>query len=112
MTEIRIYPAEGTWVVRAEGAVIGETRNALELVEGEHPFVIYFPRGDIAMAFLEPSDQGGECPQRGPATRFHITSPGGRMENAAYSYETPPEAMSQIAGHIAFDAAKVTVERV
>ncbi len=112
MKEIRIYPAEGTWVVRAEGAVIGESREALEVIEGDAPFVIYFPRGDIAMAFLEPSDQGSHCPQRGAATHFHITSPGGQMDNAAYSYQSPPKAMAQIAGHIAFDAGQVTVERV
>ena len=112
MTEIRIYPAEGTWVVRAEGAVIGESRNALEVNEGDAPFVIYFPRADIAMAFLEPSDHHSTCLQRGDATHYHITSPGSQMDNAAYSYESPPEDMARIAGHIAFDAGKVAVERV
>ena len=35
-TEITIRPASGTWTVRAGGAVLGETTNALELVEGDH----------------------------------------------------------------------------
>ena len=49
---ITIRKAPGTWTVRAGGAVLGESDNALELSEGDYPFVIYFPRGDIAMAFL------------------------------------------------------------
>jgi hypothetical protein len=30
---IKIRRAPGTWVIRAGGAVLGETRNALELIE-------------------------------------------------------------------------------
>ena len=49
---ITIRPATGTWVVRAGGAVLGESIQALEMTEGDYPPVIYFPRTDIAMAFL------------------------------------------------------------
>ena len=45
--KITITRATGTWVVRAGGAVLGESKNALELSEGDHPSVIYFPRSDI-----------------------------------------------------------------
>ena len=64
---ITIRPAEGTWVVRAGGAVLGESSRALELVEGDYPPVIYFPREDIAMAFLEPSKTRSHCPWKGDA---------------------------------------------
>ena len=47
---IKIRKAAGTWVVRAGGAVLAESHDALELTEGEMTPVIYFPRGDIAMA--------------------------------------------------------------
>jgi uncharacterized protein (DUF427 family) len=56
---IRIRRADGTWVVRAGGAVLGESTNALELSESGYPPVIYFPRGDVAMAFLEASLRPG-----------------------------------------------------
>lgn len=112
MSEIRIYPAEGTWVVRADGAVIGESRAALELIEGDAPFVICFPREDVAMAFLEPSERTGHSDGLGPVTHFHITSPATRLDNAAYCHDSPPEAHAQVAGFVIFDAGKVTVERV
>ena len=58
---ITITPAQGTWVVRAGGAVLGETTGALELREGDHAPVIYFPRGDIAM--LNARGGGGWAPR-------------------------------------------------
>ena len=35
MADITISKAEGTWVVRAGGAVLVESRDALELIEGD-----------------------------------------------------------------------------
>ena len=51
--KITIRKAPGNWTVRAGGAVIGESSNALELSEGDLEPVIYFPRSDIAMAFQQ-----------------------------------------------------------
>jgi uncharacterized protein (DUF427 family) len=109
---IRISQADGTWVVRADGAVIAESRAALELAEGGLPPVIYFPRADVAMAFLEPSDRVTRCPHKGSTVYFHIAGAAGRVANAAWSYETPLPGVAPIAGHLAFDQSLVTVERI
>ena len=113
MTDITIRKAEGTWTVRAGGAVLGESRNALELSEGDYPAVIYFPREDIVMAFLDRTDHSTHCPKKGDASYFSIVTKSQTLENAAWSYETPFEGMERIAGHLAFYATDfVTVERV
>ena len=110
---IKIHKAEGTWVVRAGGAVLGETRNALELVEGEMAPVIYFPREDVAMAFLDRSDTASHCPQKGDATYYSIETKSKSLTDAAWSYEDPKPGVDRIAGHIAFYASDaVAVERV
>ena len=111
---IKIRKADGTWVVRAGGAVLAETRNALELTEGDYPPVIYFPREDIAMAFLEPTEKSSHCPFKGDASYFSIIAKSQTMENAAWSYETPTEGMERIKDHIAFyvSGTDVAVERV
>ena len=49
---IKIRALAGNWSIRAAGAIIGETHAALELVEHVYALRIYFPRKDIAMAFL------------------------------------------------------------
>jgi uncharacterized protein (DUF427 family) len=109
---IRTRQAAGTWVVRAGGAVIGETQNAVELTEGDHAPVIYFPRGDIAMAFLEPSATRTTCPHKGEASHYAIQTKSTVIEDAAWSYETPKAGLEAIAGHLAFYPDKVTVEQL
>ncbi|MBI1418562.1 MAG: DUF427 domain-containing protein [Limimaricola sp.] len=109
---IKIAPATGTWVVRAGGAVIGESSGALELTEGDYPPVIYFPRDDIAMAFLDLSDTTSTCPYKGQASYYTIVAKSGPIRDAAWSYETPKAGMEAIAGHLAFYTSKVTVEQV
>lgn len=109
---IKVRPATGTWVVRAAGAVIGESTQALELIEGEYPPVIYYPRADLAMAFLEPTDLTSKCPHKGEASYFTIEAKSGPIPNAAWSYEAPYDAVAAIKDHIAFYSEKVAVEQV
>lgn len=110
---ITIRPAEGTWVVRAGGAVIAESRNALELTEGDMPFDIYFPRSDVAMAFLDASDHSTTCTHKGDASYFDIVSKSMTYTNAVWSYEDPKPEVADIKDHLAFYVQDgVTVERV
>lgn len=111
--QITVTPAEGTWVVRAGGAVIGESSDALEVVEGDLPFVIYFPRSDIAMAFLEASAHRTTCPNKGEASHFDIMSKSKTYRNAVWSYENPKPGFERIKDHLAFDVQEgVTVEQI
>ncbi|SIO22776.1 Uncharacterized conserved protein, DUF427 family [Rhodovulum sp. ES.010] len=109
---ITIHKAEGAWVVRAGGAVIAESRNALELVEGDLAPVIYFPREDVGMAFLERSDSGTTCPHKGEASYYTLHAKSYDIPDAAWSYEDPVAGMEKIAGHLAFYADRVTVEQL
>jgi len=112
MTDIRIHKADGTWVVRAAGAVIAESKNALELVENGHDGVIYFPRAAVAMAFLDESDHSSVCPHKGEASYFDIAAKSSTIKNAAWSYESPIDAVAEIKDHIAFYADNVAVEQL
>lgn len=107
---IKIYELDGLWVVRSGGAVLGETRAALEICEGDYPPVVYFPRADIAMAFLDRSDKTTHCPHKGDASYFTIVNKSSRSENAAWSYESPMQHVERIKGYLAFypnDSVKV-----
>jgi len=113
MPKITIRKATGTWSVRAGGAVIGESRDALELTEGENPAVIYFPRADIAMAFLEESDRTSHCPHKGDARYYSIVTKSHTLENAAWSYEDPKPDAADIKDHVAFyTGERVAVEQI
>lgn len=113
MTNIRIRKAEGTWTVRSGGAVLGESANALELTEGDMDPVIYFPREDIAMAFLDRTSKSTHCPHKGDASYFSIANKSSVTENAAWSYEDPLEAVARIKDFLAFALSDtVKVEQV
>lgn len=111
--DITIAPAKGTWVVRAGGAVLGESDQALELKEGRADPVIYFPRSDIAMDFLDTSEKTTTCPKKGTASYFSIVTKSTTLENAAWTYDTPFESVSEIAGYLAFYSTdQVAVEQL
>ena len=110
---ITITKAEGTWSVRAGGAVLGESDNALELREGDYPPVIYFPREDIAMAFLDASEKTTHCPYKGDASYFSVITKSRTLENAVWSYEDPFDAVVEIKGHLAFyPIEEIAVEQI
>lgn len=111
--DIKISPAEGTWVVRAGGAVLGESARALELVEEGYPAIIYFPRDDIAMAFLDRTEMTTTCPFKGDAAYYSIVSKSKTYENAVWTYEDPKAGVAQIKDHLAFMVQDgVAVEQV
>lgn len=110
---ITIRTAPGTWTVRAGGAVLGESNNALELSEGNLPFVIYFPREDIATAFLDRTDKTTHCPHKGDASYFSVVTKSATLENAVWSYENPIEPVARIKDHLAFYVGDaITVEKI
>jgi uncharacterized protein (DUF427 family) len=74
--------------------------------------MIYFPRKDIAMAFLEPSATTSHCPHKGVASYYSIQTKSQLIDDAAWSYETPLDTVAAIVGHLAFYPDKATVERL
>lgn len=110
---IEILKSGNSWTVRAGGAVLAETSNALELNEGSMTPVVYFPRDDIAMAFLDRTDKVTHCPHKGDATHFSVVTKSRTLENVAWSYENPTAGTAQIKDHVAFyPVDEVTVEKV
>ncbi|MGC1494280.1 MAG: DUF427 domain-containing protein [Sulfitobacter sp.] len=110
---IKITQAAGTWTVRAGGAVLGETTDALELTEGDYPAVIYFPRCDIAMAFLDSSEKTSHCPHKGDASYYSVVTKSRTLQNAVWSYENPKESVAALKGYLAFyPIDEITVEQL
>lgn len=109
---IKIRNASGKWVVRAGGAIVAESSDAKELSEGDLPAVIYFPREDVGMAFLEKTESSTRCPHKGQATYYTVSSSGGDIVDAAWSYEDPLDAVADLKDYLAFYSDKVTVEQL
>ena len=97
--------------LRAEigGETIVESRNALTLYETRHAPVYYFPREDVRMDLLTPTEHRTHCPFKGDATYWSMTLDGRIIENIAWSYENPYPEASAIKGCLAFYASKIDV---
>lgn len=111
MVQVVIGRADCLWTAFAGGAVLARSGEALELLEGERRLVIYFPRRDVAMDLLERSAERSICSLKGEASYFDLVTPAGRIENIAWSYETPKQPMGAIAGHLGFYPDRVTLKR-
>lgn len=109
---IIIQRADGNWVVRSKGAVLGESRHALEVTEGNAAPVIYFPREDFATAFLDRSESRTICPFKGEASYYSLVLKSVTIPDACWSYEEPKPGMERIAGYLGFAPGPVTVERI
>ena len=89
--------------------ILADTRAALALREATYPAVLYIPRADVDMAQLEPSSHASYCPYKGDAGYFDLPALGDTGANAVWTYETPYDAVADIAGHVAFYPDRVTI---
>lgn len=103
MSDLVISPVGKTVTATFNGEVIATSQNALNLTEGAFKPVVYFPKKDIRMDVLTPTDKSTHCPRKGDASYWTISLNGRESENAAWAYEDPTqEGAAPLKGHIAF----------
>ena len=89
-------------VVTRGGTVVADTRSALVLREAGYPPVQYIPPADVHLGLLERTDHETYCPFKGDASYFTVGGGHGAADNAAWCYDAPYDAVSEIKGHLAF----------
>lgn len=72
------------------------------LTEASYPPVCYVPPEHVDFTVLERSDDRTRCPYKGEASYYSIRVEGRTAHNAAWCYEHPLDAVSAVAGHLAF----------
>lgn len=106
---ITVTPTGQRVVVSAGDAVIAQTDRALSLSESDYPPVQYIPLADVEAEALRRTDYQTYCPYKGDASYYSLSTPGGELENVVWTYEDPYDAVSEIAGYVAFYPNKVEV---
>ena len=84
------------------GESIADTTHAMVMREPKHTPVYYFPREDVAMDLLTPTDNHSHCPWKGNCSYFSINAGGRESENAVWSYEDPYPEISVIKDYVSF----------
>lgn len=101
---ITTKPAGVRVQVKFRGEVIADTRDALEMKEGDYPVVYYVPRKDAKMDRLTRTSHTTYCPFKGHASYYSLAN---GPENAVWSYEQPYDEMLAIKERLAFYPDKV-----
>jgi uncharacterized protein (DUF427 family) len=109
---ITITPAPHRVRVTFAGRVVADTRRALSLAEASYPPVMYIPRQDVDLATFERTSHKTHCPYKGEASYYSIHAGDRTVQNALWSYEQPLEAVSAIAGYMAFYPDRVELEQL
>ena len=101
---ITTKPAGVRVQVKLDGELIADTRDAIEMKEGDYPVVYYFPRKDVKMERLSRTNHQTYCPFKGHASYYSRKN---GAENAVWTYEKPYDEMSAIKERLAFYPDKV-----
>jgi len=109
MSAIRIEPEPRNVNVLFHDTVIASTTRAVQLHENGRDPVVYVPREDAEMAFLQDSDHHTTCPHKGEARYWSVSAQGYGEENAVWSYENPKPGSEGIAGYLAFYPDKFSI---
>jgi uncharacterized protein (DUF427 family) len=91
---------------RVRGLFAGETvvdsRHAKLLHETGHLPVYYFPRADVRMDLLAPTDHATHCPFKGDASYWSVRVGDRSAENAVWGYPEPIEGAPPLDDLVAF----------
>lgn len=97
--------------VHADGVTLAESSSPIGVFETGLPPRWYLDRTAVAWEHLRALDLTTLCPYKGRTTGYWSIEFGDRaVEEAAWSYDFPTRQLSPIAGLVAFDDAKVTVD--
>ncbi|MDP6430396.1 MAG: DUF427 domain-containing protein [Rhodospirillales bacterium] len=106
--EISFVPSEQRVRVEFNGTWIADSNNALVVHETRVPPMYYFPKEDVRMEFLEPTEFQTHCPFKGNASYWSLKVGGELAENAVWGYEDPLADGEQIHGMVSFYQSKVS----
>ena len=112
-SEFIISIAFGKWSIRAGGAVLGETKKALELYEGDSKPALYFAKKDLAMAFFERTEHEIIHPYKGKMGYYSIVTKSQTLENIAWEFIAPRPEVMDLLNYVSFaSTSAITIERL
>lgn len=101
-SELRFEPAHRRVRALAGNVVVADSRHVMLMRDPKYLPVYYFPRGDVRMDLLTPTDHHTHAPSKGTASYWTLHVGGRTIENAAWGYMEPKAGAPDIKDYVAF----------
>ena len=88
--------------VQFNGEWIADTTNGHLLFETRHLPVYYFPRADVRLDLMQPTEHHTFCPYKGASSYWTIRVGDKTSENAVWGYPEPYDEVDRIKDYVAF----------
>ncbi len=91
------------WVrVYFNSQLIADSRNMMLLRETNRLPVYFFPKKDVRMDCLQPSDHTTDPSPKGEGVFWHVKVGDKVADNAAFTFRNPPDNDPKLEDHVAF----------
>lgn len=100
--KVLLEPSPRRVRVKFGGEWIADSTSAHLLYETRHLPVYYFPRSDVRLDLLGPTDHHTFCPYKGEASYWTIKVGNRMSENAVWAYPEPYDEVPQLKEFVAF----------
>ena len=108
-TRIDILPSDRHIRVEIDGVTVADSTNTFLLFESHLPTRYYFPKTDVRMGLLTPTDTASACPYKGTARYWTVDIDGSKHEDVVWGYDTPLPESQRVGGLVAFYNEKVDI---
>ncbi len=108
---MRVVLAAGRHTVTAAGVTVADSERAVVVKEvglDIYDPILYFPREDVAMDLLTPTDKTTHCPLKGDTEYFDLQTEDQRIVDFAWSY-VRMVAGDELLELVAFSPQNVTI---
>ena len=112
---MQIRPIRGRVTVALAGMALGDTRDAVHVLEfgtDFHDPVVYVPRADVVAPLVPSTAPATWCPLKGWAAYFDLVAHSGAtvVTAAAWAYAEPVAGAEALADRLAFDSPCLSLE--
>jgi uncharacterized protein (DUF427 family) len=108
-TRVDILPSGRRVRVEIDGVTVADSTNASFLFETGLPVRYYFPKTDVRMDLLSPTDSATHCPYKGTARYWSTDINGEVYEDIVWGYDYPVPESQKVAGLMAFYNEKTDI---
>lgn len=95
--------------VEIDGETVADSRRPVLLFETALPTRYYLPKTDVDMTKLTPTSLATDCPYKGTAQYWSVTTKQGVTDNIVWGYQSPVHESAAIAGLVSFYNEKVDI---